>query len=35
MTARACALVNAALTIRKGMRELPAHDRPLLARLVA
>ncbi|HXL89803.1 MAG TPA: hypothetical protein VN969_12670 [Streptosporangiaceae bacterium] len=34
-TARACALVNAALTVRKGMRELPAHDRPLLARLVA
>jgi hypothetical protein len=34
-TARACALVNAALTVRNGMRELPAHDRPLLARLVA
>ena len=34
-TARACSLVNAALTVRKGMRELPAHDRPLLARLVA
>ncbi|HTU04808.1 MAG TPA: hypothetical protein VMG13_04570 [Trebonia sp.] len=34
-TARACALVNAALTVRKGMRELPPHDRPLLARLVA
>jgi hypothetical protein len=32
--ARACALVNAALTVRAGMRELPAHDRPLLARLV-
>jgi hypothetical protein len=33
--AHACALVNAALTVRNGMRELPAHDRPLLARLVA
>jgi hypothetical protein len=34
-TARACALVNAALTLRNGMRELPAYDRPLLASLVA
>ena len=34
-TAQACALVNAALTVRRGMRELPAHNRPLLARLVA
>lgn len=34
-TAQACALVNAALTVRNGMRELPAHDRPILARLVA
>lgn len=33
-TARACALVNAALTVRNGMRDLPAHDRPLLARFV-
>ncbi|MGH3278694.1 MAG: NYN domain-containing protein [Trebonia sp.] len=33
-TARACALVNAALAVRDGMRALPAHDRPLLARLV-
>jgi hypothetical protein len=33
-TARACALVNAALTVRDGMRDLPAHDRPLLARFV-
>jgi hypothetical protein len=32
--ARACALVNAALTVRDGMRELPARDRPLLARFV-
>ncbi len=29
--AYACALVNAALTVRNGMRGLPAHDRPLLA----
>ncbi len=34
-TARACELVNAALTVRRGMRELPAHDRLFLARLVA
>lgn len=33
-TARACALVNAALTVRDGMRELSARDRPLLARFV-
>jgi hypothetical protein len=33
-TAVACALVNAALTLRKGMRGLPAHERPLLASLV-
>jgi hypothetical protein len=34
-TARACVLIGAALTVRTGMRELPKHDRPLLARLVA
>lgn len=34
-TARACALINAALTVREGMRDLPAHDRPLIRRLVA
>lgn len=34
-TARACALIGAALTVRTGMRELPKHDRPLPARLVA
>ncbi len=33
-TARACALVNAALAVHDGMGTLPAHDRPLLARLV-
>jgi hypothetical protein len=34
-TAEACVLINAALIVRSGMRDLPAHDRPLLARLVA
>jgi len=34
-TARACVLVGAALTVRYGLRELPRHDRPLIARLVA
>jgi hypothetical protein len=34
-TARACGLISAALTVRTGMRELPRHDRPLVARLVA
>jgi hypothetical protein len=34
-TARACALINAALTVRRGLRELPKHDRPLITRLVA
>ena len=34
-TARACALIDAALTVRRGLRELPKHDRPLVARLVA
>ena len=34
-TARACVLVGAALTVRDGLRELPTHDRPLIARLVA
>ena len=33
--ARACALINAALTVRNGMRDIPAHDRPLILRLVA
>jgi len=33
-TARACVLIGAALTVRDGMRELPGHDRPLIARLV-
>lgn len=34
-TAWACALIDAALTVRQGLRELPKHDRPLIARLVA
>ena len=34
-TARACALIDAALTVRRGLRDLPKHDRPLIARLVA
>lgn len=34
-TAHACVLINAALTVRHGMRELPDQDRPLVARLVA
>jgi hypothetical protein len=34
-TARACALIDAALTVRQGLRELPKHDRPLITRLVA
>jgi hypothetical protein len=33
--ARASALINAALTVREGMRGLPPHDRPLIRRLVA
>jgi hypothetical protein len=34
-TARACALIQAVLIVRQGLRELPKHDRPLIARLVA
>lgn len=34
-SARACALIDAALTVRAGLRELPQRDRPLVARLVA
>jgi hypothetical protein len=34
-TAWACALIDAALTVRRGLRDLPKHDRPLVARLVA
>ena len=34
-TARACVLINAALKVRRGVRDLPAHDRALILRLVA
>lgn len=34
-TARACVIIHAALIVRRGLRELPEHDRPFLARLVA
>jgi len=34
-TPAACTLIDAALTVRRGLRELPKHDRPLIARLVA
>ena len=34
-TARASALIDAALVVRHGLRELPKHDRPLVAGIVA
>lgn len=34
-TANACVLAGAALVVRRGLAELPKHDRPLLAGLVA
>jgi hypothetical protein len=34
-TARAAALIDDALAVRRGIRELPRHDRPLVASLVA
>lgn len=34
-TALACKIINAALTVRNGMRELPRHNRPLIRELVA
>lgn len=34
-TARACVLIDAALIVRQGLRDLPSHDRPLVARFVA
>jgi hypothetical protein len=34
-TARAAALIDDALAVRRGIRELPHHDRPLVASLVA
>ncbi len=34
-TARACVLLDAAVTVRNGLRELPRHSRPLVRELVA
>jgi len=34
-TAQACALIDAALTVRRGLRDLPKHDQPLIRQLVA
>jgi hypothetical protein len=34
-TARACLIVNAAVTVRNGLRELPQHSKPLIRELVA
>lgn len=34
-TARVCVLVNSALAVRRGIRELPKRDRPLITDLVA
>lgn len=34
-TAQACKIIDAALTVRNGLRELPRHARPLVRQLVA
>ena len=34
-TAKACLIIDAALTVRNGLRELPRHARPLVRELVA
>jgi hypothetical protein len=34
-TAMACKIIDAALTVRTGLRELPRHSRPLVRELVA
>jgi hypothetical protein len=34
-TAQACKIIDAALTVRDGLRELPRHARPLVRELVA
>jgi hypothetical protein len=34
-TAKACLIIDAALTVRNGLRELPRHNRPLVRELVA
>jgi hypothetical protein len=33
-TAKACLIIDAALTVRNGLRELPRHNRPLVRDLV-
>ncbi len=34
-TAKACLIVDAAITVRNGLRDLPRHNRPLILELVA
>jgi len=34
-TAKACLIIDAALTVRNGLRDLPRHNRPLVRDLVA
>jgi hypothetical protein len=34
-TAQACRIIDAALTVRNGLRDLPRHNRPLIRELVA
>jgi hypothetical protein len=34
-TAKACLIIDAALTVRTGLRDLPRHNRPLVRELVA
>jgi hypothetical protein len=34
-TAQACLVIDAALTVRNGLREMPRHNRPLIQELVA
>jgi hypothetical protein len=34
-TAKACLIVDAAITVRNGLREMPRHNRPLIRELVA
>jgi hypothetical protein len=34
-TAQACRIIDAAVTVRNGLRELPRHNRPLVQHLVA
>jgi hypothetical protein len=34
-TAQACKIIDAALTVRNGLRDLPRHSRPLVRELVA